>query len=213
MSIDSLDDIEKAVQAWGYPLVLKAKKDAYDGRGNARINGPQDISVALEKLGERELYVEQCLNLDKELGLMIARNERGESAMAPVVEMIHTRDICETVLAPAPIAASLLIEAQEIARRAIDALHGIGIFGVELFLDSAGKLWLNEIAPRPHNLGHYTIEACATSQFEQHLRAVTGLPLGPTTPRYAAAVMINVLGERNGPAQPSLPAEDDHEHA
>jgi 5-(carboxyamino)imidazole ribonucleotide synthase len=212
ISIDAATDIEKAVQAWGYPLVLKAKKDGYDGRGNARINNYQDIAIALAKLGGRDCYVEQCLDLDKELGLMIARNERGESVTYPVVEMIHARDICETVLAPAPIAAELLSEAQEIAHQAIDALQGIGIFGVEFFLDQAGKIWLNEIAPRPHNLGHYTIEACRTSQFAQHLRAVTNLSLTSTEMHYPAAVMENILGTRDGPADPHWHADYDHAH-
>lgn len=212
MSISSPADIEQAVEKWDYPLVLKAKKDAYDGRGNARIHQPQDIAPALEKLGDRELYVEQCLNLDKEIGLMIARNERGDTACHPVVEMIHDRDICQIVLAPAPISGSLQAEAQNIARKAIDHLRGIGIFGVELFLDKKGKLWLNEIAPRPHNLGHYTIEACVTSQFAQHLRAITNLSLGSTRMLYPAAVMINVLGTRNGPADPYWLDEYDAEH-
>ncbi len=201
LAIDGPEDIERAVKTWGYPLVLKARKDAYDGRGNARINGPGDIPAALKKLGDRELYVEQCLELDKELGLMIARNERGENVSHPVVEMIHERDICQTVLASAPITTALRERAQEVARRAIDCLGGIGIFGVELFLDRQGRIWLNEIAPRPHNLGHYTIEACRTSQYEQHLRAITNLPLGSTELLYPAAVMENVLGTRNGPAE------------
>ncbi|GHO44156.1 5-(carboxyamino)imidazole ribonucleotide synthase [Ktedonospora formicarum] len=200
-SVESRADIEELARTWGYPLVLKAKKDAYDGRGNARINAPEDIETALAKLAGRELYVEQCLDLKKELGLMIARNARGEISAHPVVEMIHERDICQTVLAPAPIDPRLLEEAQAIAHKAIAHLNAIGIFGVELFLDKAGKLWLNEIAPRPHNLGHYTIEACQTSQFEQHLRAITNLALGDTSMRYPAAVMINILGERNGPAE------------
>lgn len=212
LSITSPSDIELAVEKWGYPLVLKAKKDAYDGRGNARINQPQDIAPALAKLGDRELYVEQCLDLDKEIGLMIARNERGETACHPVVEMIHERDICQVVLAPAPISDSLQAEAQDIARRAIDYLHGVGIFGVELFLDKQGKLWLNEIAPRPHNLGHYTIEACQTSQFAQHLRAITNLSPGSTGMRYPAAVMINILGTRNGLADPYWLDDYDTEH-
>ncbi|MBV9710081.1 MAG: ATP-grasp domain-containing protein, partial [Ktedonobacteraceae bacterium] len=101
---------------------LKAKKDAYDGRGNARINQPEDIAPAREKLGERELYVEKCLDLDKEIGLMIARNERGEIVTHPVVEMIHARDICQVVLAPAPIDSSLQLEAQDIARRVLGYL-------------------------------------------------------------------------------------------
>ena len=212
LSITSPSDIELAVEKWGYPLVLKAKKDAYDGRGNARINQPQDIAPALAKLGDRELYVEQCLDLDKEIGLMIARNERGDTASHPVVEMIHERDICQVVLAPASISGPLQAEAQDIARRAIDYLHGVGIFGVELFLDKQGKLWLNEIAPRPHNLGHYTIEACHTSQFAQHLRAITNLSLGPTEMRYPAAVMINILGTHNGLADPYWLDEYDTEH-
>jgi phosphoribosylaminoimidazole carboxylase PurK protein len=212
MSINSSSDIEKVAQTWGYPLMLKAKKDAYDGRGNARINEYRDIIPAMEKLGARDCYVEQCLDLDKELGLMIARNERGESVTHPVVEMIHARNICETVLAPAPIATPLLLEAQEMARRTIDALHGIGIFGVEFFLDKAGKIWLNEIAPRPHNLGHYTIEACRTSQFTQHLRAITNLSLASTEMLYPAAVMENILGTRNGPAHPQWRADYDHAH-
>jgi 5-(carboxyamino)imidazole ribonucleotide synthase len=212
LSINSPADIELAVEKWGYPLVLKAKKDAYDGRGNARINQPQDIAPALAKLGDRELYVEQCLELDKEVGLMIARNERGDTVSHPVVEMIHARDICQVVLAPASIPDSLRAEAQDIARRAIDYLHGVGIFGVELFLDKQGNLWLNEIAPRPHNLGHYTIEACQTSQFAQHLRAITNLSLAPTAMRYPAAVMINILGTRNGSADPYWLDDYDTEH-
>jgi 5-(carboxyamino)imidazole ribonucleotide synthase len=212
MSIASPADIEQAVQAWGYPLVLKAKKDAYDGRGNARINGPSDIEAALNRLGDRELYVEKCLNLDKELGIMIARNERGETSTFPVVEMIHARDICLSVLAPAPISEALQQKVQEIAIHTIDTLQGIGIFGVELFLDTEGKIWLNEIAPRPHNSGHYTIEACQTSQFAQHLRAVTNLSLTSSSMRYPAAAMENILGERNGPAEVHWIHDYDHEH-
>ncbi|HLG78086.1 MAG TPA: ATP-grasp domain-containing protein, partial [Ktedonobacteraceae bacterium] len=115
LSLASPEDIEQAVQKWGYPLVLKAKKDAYDGRGNARINQREDIPAALAKLGDRELYVEKCLPLAKELGLMIARNERGDVAVHPVVEMIHVRDICQTVLAPVSIPLSVQQEAQAIA--------------------------------------------------------------------------------------------------
>ncbi len=212
MSIERPEDIESALQRWGYPLVLKAKKDSYDGRGNARINGPEDIQRALNKLTGRELYVEKGLMLDKELGIMVARNERGEVASFPVVEMLHVRDICETVLAPAPIATTLQDKAQAMALKAIDNLQAIGIFGVEMFLDTSGHIWLNEIAPRPHNLGHFTIEACETSQFEQHLRAVTNLPLTPTAMRYPVAVMENILGTRNGPAMPHWSHDYDSAH-
>lgn len=201
-AVASPADIEQAAHEWGYPLVLKAKKDAYDGRGNARINQPQEIEQATTRLGDRELYVEKCLDIDREIGLMIARNQRGEIATHPVVQMIHERDICQTVLAPAPIAASLQREAQDIARQTASYLEGAGIFGIEMFLDKTGTIWLNEIAPRPHNLGHYTIEACQTSQYEQHLRAITNLPLKPTDMLYPIAVMVNILGTRNGSAQP-----------
>jgi 5-(carboxyamino)imidazole ribonucleotide synthase len=212
LSIESFTNLEHAIEMWGYPLVLKAKKDAYDGRGNARINTAEDIEDALVKLGDRELYVEQCIDLEKELGLMTARNARGESVSHPVVEMIHVRDICQTVIAPARITEAQLSQAQEIARQAIDALSGIGIFGVELFLDKAGKIWLNEIAPRPHNLGHYTIEACQTSQYVQHLRAITNLHLTSTAMLYPVSVMENILGTRNGPAEPRWLRDYDHEH-
>lgn len=212
MPIDSSADLEQAIQRWGYNLVLKARKDAYDGRGNARINGPEDIQPALARLGDRELYVEKRLDLEKELGIMIARNEREEVSAFPVVEMIHVRDICQTVLAPAPIAPDLQRKATEIAVEMIQQLQGVGIFGVEMFLDTEGKIWLNEVAPRPHNLGHYTIEACQTSQFEQHLRAITNLPLTPTNLLYPAAVMENILGERNGPAEVHWSHYYDHEH-
>lgn len=208
----STKDIEQAAHEWGYPLVLKAKKDAYDGRGNARINQPQDIEQAIVRLGDRELYVEKCLDIDKEIGLMIARNQRGETATHPVVQMIHERDICQTVLAPAPIAVSLQQEAQDIARQTAGYLEGAGIFGIEMFLDKGGAIWLNEIAPRPHNLGHYTIEACQTSQYEQHLRAITNLPLKPTDMLYPVAVMVNILGTRNAPAQPEWAGTYNPEH-
>jgi 5-(carboxyamino)imidazole ribonucleotide synthase len=210
MPIDSPSDIRVAIEKWGYPLVLKARKDAYDGRGNARINRQADIEPALAKLGKRELYIEQCLDLEKELGLMIARNEQGQVATHPLVEMIHERDICQVVLAPAPVSAGLHASAHEIARRAINIFNGIGIFGIEFFLDKAGHIWLNEIAPRPHNLGHFTIEGCHTSQFEQHLHAITNLTLTATDMLYPTAVMINVLGTRNGPAAPQWQHDYDH---
>ncbi len=202
IAVEDAQDIEHIAQEWGYPLVLKAKRDAYDGRGNARINATADIAPAMAKLAGRELYVEKCLNLVKELGVMIARNQRGELVAHPVVEMLHERDICQVVFAPAPIDPELQQQAQQIALAAIGHLQGAGIFGVEMFLDNDGQLWLNEIAPRPHNLGHYSIEACETSQFTQHLNAITNLKLTSTALRYPAAVMINILGTRNGPAEP-----------
>lgn len=212
LEVSSATNIEQAAKKLGYPLVLKAKKDAYDGRGNARINSTQDIHIAINKLGDRELYVEQCLDLDKEIGLMVARNDRGEIATHPVVEMLHERDICQTVFAPAPISTSIQIEAQEIARDVVGYLRGAGIFGVEMFLDTSGDLWLNEIAPRPHNLGHYSIEACETSQFAQHLRAITNLSLSSTHMLYPESVMVNILGTRTGPAEPHWNEDYDHEH-
>ena len=212
LSLNSGEDIAQAVSRWGYPLVLKAKKDAYDGRGNARIDRAEDIEQAYTKLGGRELYVEKGIALEKELGIMVARNARGENALFPVVEMIHARDICQTVIAPAQVSQHVQAEVKRVALAAIDALEGIGIFGVEMFLDHEGKTWLNEIAPRPHNLGHYTIEACQTSQFEEHLRAVTNLKLTATSMRYPVAVMENILGERNGVAEPHWAQDYDHAH-
>ena len=197
--------VARAAAALGYPLILKARRGGYDGRGNARVDGPADIPAALARLGQRAVYAEAVVPFALEAAVMVARTVGGQVAAFPVVQTIHIRHICDVVIAPAPISAAAAARAGEIARQAVASFAGAGIFGVELFVTADEQVYLNEIAPRPHNSGHYTIEACRTSQFEQHLRAILDRPLGATDLIAPAAVMVNVLGETEAP-RPAAPA-------
>lgn len=199
-AVDTPDDVRTAAREWGYPLVLKARRDGYDGYGNATLRGHEDIDAAWERLskGGRALYLEAFQTFVRELAVMVVRGQDGEIQTYPVVETIQQNHICHVVRAPAEVDTHIAIEASAIARQAVEAVDGVGIFGVELFLMDDGQVIYNEIAPRPHNSGHYTIEGCVTSQFENHIRAVLGWPLGATSLRAPAAVMVNILGRRNG---------------
>jgi 5-(carboxyamino)imidazole ribonucleotide synthase len=201
--VSERNDILRAGEEWGWPLVLKARRNGYDGYGNATLRSPDDIAPACERLGwpERALLVEAWVPFERELAVMVARGAGGACAVYPVVETVQRNHICHIVRAPAPVAAAVAERAAAIARRAVEAIGGIGVFGIELFETAAGDVLYNEIAPRPHNSGHYTIEGCVTSQFENHLRAVLGLPLGSAEMVAPAAVMVNLLGSRNAPAQ------------
>jgi phosphoribosylaminoimidazole carboxylase len=189
-----------AAGQFGFPLLLKSRLLAYDGRGNAVVPNTDALSAAVDALGGyvRGLYVEQLVLFERELAVMVARGRDGALAVYPVVETVHHDNILHQVIAPAPIAETVQQAARELARRAVSTFEGAGIFGVELFLLPGSQLLVNEIAPRPHNSGHYTIEACVTSQFEQHLRAILGLPLGDTALKVGAAAMLNVLGAGDG---------------
>lgn len=203
LEVQTKADIEKAAERFGYPIVLKARFDAYDGRGNALIKSKNQIDKGLEKLQGRKLYVEKFVPFVKELAVMMARNSKGVIAAYPVVETVHKNNICHIVTAPAPADEKIIKQAQRFATKVMKHLQGAGVFGIEMFLTNSAssgkaKIYVNEIAPRVHNSGHYTIEACVTNQFEQHVRAITGLPLGDTSMQTPSAVMINILGERNG---------------
>lgn len=189
-------NVERAGQEWGWPLLLKARRDSYDGYGNATLRGPEEIDAACARLGypQRALYVEAWVPFERELAVMVARGRDGACVVYPVVETVQRDHICHIVRAPAPIPAEVAERAAGIAQRAVEAIEGVGVFGVELFQTEAGEILYNEIAPRPHNSGHYTIEGCVTSQFENHLRAVLGLPLGSVALTAPAAVMVNILG-------------------
>lgn len=202
MEVNSREDILNAAEKFGYPLMLKARTDGYDGRGNFVINKTQDIEKGLDKLKGRELYVEKFINFKKEMAVMIARNIKGETAVYPVVETIHKDNICDTVIAPARISKSLKNKAQKLAIKTAKQLKGAGVFGIEMFLEKSDNILVNEIAPRVHNSGHYTIEGCITSQFEQHIRAVTNLPLGNTNLISKVIVMKNILAKKEGQGIP-----------
>jgi 5-(carboxyamino)imidazole ribonucleotide synthase len=191
-----------ALETWkrfNRKMIIKTRHGAYDGRGNMVVTSEASLKKALEQFAGKALYAEQIIPFKKELAVMVARNSTGEVRAYPVVETIHERNICLEVCAPADITKAeerrALAAALDVAKR----LKGAGMFGVELFLTKDGEILVNEIAPRVHNSGHYTMDACQISQFEQHIRAVTGLPLGSTDLLTPAAVMINILGERDGP--------------
>jgi 5-(carboxyamino)imidazole ribonucleotide synthase len=201
--VTGADDILAAGERWGWPLVLKARRNGYDGYGNATLRGPEDIDAACARLGwpERALLVEAWAPFTRELAVMVARGRDGTCVVYPVVETVQRNHICHIVRAPASGDAAMLARAAAIAQQAVETIDGIGVFGVELFELADGAILYNEIAPRPHNSGHYTIEGCLTSQFENHLRAVLGLPLGSAAMVAPAAVMVNLLGARTGPAR------------
>jgi 5-(carboxyamino)imidazole ribonucleotide synthase len=196
--VKTSEDIASVAEEFGYPIMLKARFDAYDGRGNALISKKSDIPAAMQKLKGRLLYVEKFVPFVKELAVMVARSTKDEIKTYPVVETSHVHNICHTVVAPAQVSAAVQKKAQQLAQKTMMHLKGAGVFGIEMFVTKKGDVLINEIAPRVHNSGHYTIEACFTSQFEQHIRAITGLPLGDTNLITPSSVMINILGNRNG---------------
>jgi 5-(carboxyamino)imidazole ribonucleotide synthase len=195
-----LQDLGKEL---GWPLMLKARRDGYDGRGNIVVHRAEDAEKACARLGwpNRALYAEAFIDFQRELASLVVRGIDGQINLYPVVETIQdpALHICREVLAPANIPELVQAQALAIARGAAEALDVVGALGVELFLLPDGQVVINELAPRPHNSAHYTIEACWTSQFENHVRAVLGLPLGDTALRTPAAVMVNLLGTTTEP--------------
>eukprot|EP00208_Stichococcus_sp_RCC1054_P001609 CAMPEP_0206146038 /NCGR_PEP_ID=MMETSP1473-20131121/29309_1 /ASSEMBLY_ACC=CAM_ASM_001109 /TAXON_ID=1461547 /ORGANISM="Stichococcus sp, Strain RCC1054" /LENGTH=580 /DNA_ID=CAMNT_0053542467 /DNA_START=392 /DNA_END=2134 /DNA_ORIENTATION=+ len=196
--VGNQQELLDAGETFGWPLMLKSRTLAYDGRGNAVVRGPEGAAAAAESLGgfEHGLYAEQWAPYVKELAVMVARGRDGATAAFPVTETVHQNSICWVTETPAAVPPAVAAAAAELAQRAVQSLPGAGIFGVELFLLETGELLLNEVAPRPHNSGHYTIEGCDTSQYEQHLRAVLGWPLGSTDLKVGSAIMLNLLGEQ-----------------
>ncbi|KAL1151154.1 hypothetical protein V6Z11_A09G021700 [Gossypium hirsutum] len=200
MEINNLEETKRAGELYGYPLMIKGKRLAYDGRGNAVAKSEGELSSAIDVLGGfgRGLYVEKWAPFIKELAVIVARGRDNSILCYPVVETIHKENICHIVKAPADVPWRIRKLANDVAYKAISSLEGAGVFAVELFLTRDGQILLNEVAPRPHNSGHHTIESCYTSQFEQHLRAVVGLPLGDPSMKTPAAIMYNLLGEDEG---------------
>lgn len=184
-------DERAAFARFGYPLVQKARRGGYDGRGVAVLKSAADFNAYLPVPS----LVERFVPADKELAVLVARGRDGDTRSYPVVEMRFRpgENVLDLLLAPAQVPPEIAAAAQGLAVRTVHALGGVGIFGIELFLTADGTLLVNEVAPRTHNSGHYTIEACITDQFEQHLRAILGLPLG-STDLLCPAAMINLLG-------------------
>jgi 5-(carboxyamino)imidazole ribonucleotide synthase len=198
--VTSPADVEAFVAAHG-PAVLKAVRGGYDGRGVWMLDGPQPALVAELLATGTPLMVEQRVPMRRELAALVARSPFGQAAGWPVVETVQADGQCVQVLAPAPgLAEDVAIEAQQLALRIAAELEVTGLLAVELFETDTGALVVNELAMRPHNSGHWTIEGSRTSQFEQHLRAVLDYPLGSTAPTAPAVVMANVLGADRTPA-------------
>jgi 5-(carboxyamino)imidazole ribonucleotide synthase len=197
--------IGEAGRDFGWPMLLKARRNAYDGKGNVTVRSPEESAAAWGRLGGdrgRTLYLEAFCAFATELAVIVVRGRDGQTATYPVVETVQRDHVCHLVQAPAPIPAEVAARATALAREAVAAVGGIGSFGVEMFLTRTGEVVINELAPRVHNSGHYTIEACVCSQFENHVRAVLGWPLGDTRMVAPAAVMVNLLGTEKGLGHP-----------
>lgn len=187
------ENIADKVTQLGLPLVIKARRHGYDGQGTFIISELAQLASTINHNQSRFL-VEKFVPFAKELAIIAARSVTGEIVTYPVVETRQKDQVCHTVIAPADISKAQNEEIVAIAHKLLNSLEFIGVLGIELFLTNDGKILINEIAPRTHNSGHFSIEACATSQFEQHLRTVCGLELGSTKLNCASAVMVNLLG-------------------
>jgi 5-(carboxyamino)imidazole ribonucleotide synthase len=195
-AVANADEIISAGNDFGWPMIVKKRRNSYDGKGNYTVESAADAKAAWQHLdGDNNgLYVEAFCPFSMELAVIITRSRNGDMVTYPVVETIQKDHVCHVVKAPAAISRKLAEMAAETARRAIVEIDAIGSFGVEMFLTKDNGIVLNEIAPRVHNSGHYTIEACVCSQFENHVRAILGWPLGSTEMVQPAAVMVNLLG-------------------
>lgn len=194
-----LAQAEQAAAEFGYPVIVKRRRGSYDGYGNATAHDAVELRAAFERLAEHDgLLIESFVVFERELAVLVARSITGESVVYPVAHTEQQGHRCAAVEVPAPLSAVASAEAQALGIAIAAAFEIVGVCAIELFQATDGTLWFNELAPRPHNSGHYTIEACRTSQFENHLRAVLGWPLGDPGLVTPAAVMVNLLGEREG---------------
>ena len=177
-----------------FPVVIKTRRLGYDGQGTFVIRSQTDWDRTIAKLQNVPIVIEEFIPFDRELAVMAARSSSGEIVVYPIVETQQEDQVCRRVIAPAEISESVAREISAIAHTLLEQLELVGICGIELFLTQDDRVLVNEIAPRTHNSGHYTIDACETSQFEQQLRAVSGLPLGGAALTCGGAVMVNLLG-------------------
>ena len=182
------------IAASTFPIVLKTRRHGYDGQGTFVIKTADQLTATLQELRDSPVLVEEFIPFDRELAVIAARSVSGEIMTYPIVETQQENQICQRVFAPAAVEPTIAQAAAAIAHTLLHSLQAVGVFGIELFLTREGGLLVNEIAPRVHNSGHFSLDACETSQFEQHLRAVAGLPLGAGSMRSSHAVMVNLLG-------------------
>jgi 5-(carboxyamino)imidazole ribonucleotide synthase len=187
-------ELARAADRIGFPSILKTRRAGYDGKGQARISDPGELKAAWQRVGAVPCVLEAVVPFEREISVMVARDVRGCVTSYGVAENVHHNHVLHTTVAPARLRSTLCSRAIELARYVVQALKHVGVMGVEMFLRGDDELLINEIAPRTHNSGHYTLGACVTCQFEQHVRAICGLPLGDAT-QMRPAVMLNLLGD------------------
>ena len=193
IEINDIEDIKSGIKKFGLPAMLKARRDAYDGRGNFKINSESDVQKAYDYFKGQPLLLEKFVPFSIEVSVIASRNTHGQIKTYPLVENIHEGNILRETIAPARVSEIITKKAELIAEKTMTVLKGAGIFGIEMFVTADDNIVINEIAPRVHNSGHHTLQSSETSQFEQHLRAILGLELG-STKLIHNSIMYNILG-------------------
>ena len=196
IKIEAIEDIKEGLKNFGYPALLKARRDAYDGRGNFKINSEDEIQKAFDYFKGQNLLLEKFIPFKMEVSVIASRNTKSQIKTYPLVENIHEENILRETIAPARVTEEVTKKAEQIAEKTMTVLKGAGTFGIEMFVTQDDNIVINEIAPRVHNSGHHTLQSSETSQFEQHLRAILGLELGSTKLLHTT-IMYNILGEKS----------------
>ncbi|MBL7001523.1 MAG: 5-(carboxyamino)imidazole ribonucleotide synthase [Nitrosopumilus sp.] len=195
IKIEKINDIKDGLKKFGFPVLLKARRDAYDGRGNFKINSDNEIQEAFDYFKGQNLLLEKFVPFKMEVSVIASRNTKGQIKTYPLVENIHEENILRETIAPARVTDEVTKKAEQIAEKTMTVLKGAGVFGIEMFVTQDNDVMINEIAPRVHNSGHHTLQSSETSQFEQHLRAILGLELG-STKLIHNTIMYNILGTK-----------------
>ncbi len=195
IKIEGIEDIKEGLKNFGYPALLKARRDAYDGRGNFKINSEDEIQKAFDYFKGQNLLLEKFIPFKMEVSVIASRNTKSQIKTYPLVENIHEENILRETIAPARVTEEVTKKAEQIAEKTMTVLKGAGTFGIEMFVTQDDNIVINEIAPRVHNSGHHTLQSSETSQFEQHLRAILGLELG-NTKLIHNTIMYNILGTK-----------------
>ncbi|MCH1548747.1 MAG: 5-(carboxyamino)imidazole ribonucleotide synthase [Nitrosopumilus sp.] len=193
IKVDDIEEVKEGLKKFGYPALLKARRDAYDGKGNFKIDSENEIQTAYDYFKGQKLMLEKFVPFKMEVSVIASRNTKGEIKTYPLVENIHEKNILRETIAPSRTSNEVSEKAEKIASNTMDVLKGAGVFGIEMFVTQDDEIVINEIAPRVHNSGHHTLQSSKTSQFEQHLRAILGLELGSTELLHNT-IMYNILG-------------------
>ena len=192
--VEAGDDLAAAIRKIGLPCVVKTADFGYDGKGQIKVSDDASLARAVASFAKQRCVIEKFIDFKCELSVLVARSASGEVKAFPVAENIHTKHILDFSIVPARVPVETVAEAEKRALAIVEKLNVVGLLAIELFLTDRGEILVNELAPRPHNSGHWTLDACVTSQFEQHVRAVCGLPLGDVSV-VSPVVMVNILGD------------------